>query len=243
MARTILIGDVHGCAAELESLLELIGVGAEDELVFVGDLVARGPDNKGVLGIVRQAKGRSVVGNHELRLLEARRARQQGRPGPKLSRAHEQALAEFDERDWQMLEALPPYLDLPAHAVRVVHGGVVPRRPIEEHDVHLLTHLRSIRSDGSPSSDRDGTRWAALYTEEPHIVFGHNATDGLQLYHCATGLDTGCVYGGSLTALVLEQNQRPASVSARPDQLVQVPARRCYYAPNSDRWLDDRPAP
>ena len=72
--RTVIVGDVHGCSAELETLLERIAFADGDRLVMVGDLVARGPDSSGVLAIVRSAKGRSALGNHEAKLLSWRRA-------------------------------------------------------------------------------------------------------------------------------------------------------------------------
>ncbi|MDQ2645633.1 MAG: metallophosphoesterase, partial [Myxococcota bacterium] len=75
---TILIGDVHGCAAELSELLERLGPRQGDQVVFVGDLVARGPDSPGVLRLIRELGGRAVRGNHEERLLAARAARRKG---------------------------------------------------------------------------------------------------------------------------------------------------------------------
>ena len=73
MGRTIVVGDVHGCSAELEDLLERIGFSSADRLVFVGDLVARGPDSRGVLALMRQLDATSVRGNHEGKLLAWRR--------------------------------------------------------------------------------------------------------------------------------------------------------------------------
>jgi hypothetical protein len=84
MGRTLIVGDVHGCAGELGSLLEALAPGADDQVLFVGDLVARGPDSRGVLALYRAVRGRSVLGNHEARLIEARRARIAGPGSPPL---------------------------------------------------------------------------------------------------------------------------------------------------------------
>ena len=225
MARTVIVGDVHGCARELEALLERVGLGDGDALVLVGDLVARGPDTRGVLALVRAYGGRAVLGNHEERLLLVRR---EGRGASKLSPSHQQVLNELSERDWAQLESLPRFLDLEEHGVRVVHAGVVPGVPIEEQDPWVLTHLRTI-DDGAPSARLGPPLWGELYAGPPHVVFGHNAVSGLQLHPWATGLDTGCVYGKRLTALVLPAGAKVPRVEDRPDALVSVRARHAYF--------------
>lgn len=231
MARTLIIGDVHGCARELEQLLALLGPTEDDRVLFVGDLIARGPDSRAVLSIVRQVRARCVVGNHELRLLEVRRARLRGETGPRLSPHHERLLHQLSESDWALIEAMPLYLDLPEHAARVVHAGMLPGVPLHRQDAWTLTHIRSVDGAGAPS-DRPGERpWGTLYEDPTHIVFGHDARRQLQLHPRATGIDTACVYGGSLTALVLPEHSAVPFPQQRRDLLVSVRAAQQYYAP------------
>jgi hypothetical protein len=228
VARTVIVGDVHGCRAELSRLLDRARFGGEDRLVLVGDLVARGPDSRGVLDLVAEIGARSVVGNHELKLLEAWRARQAGAPEPRLGRSHRELLRTLGSRHFEQMAAFPLHLDLPQHDVRVVHAGVVPGVPMEEQDGWVVTHMRTLLDDGSPSDQRGPTLWGEQYRDGPHVVFGHNAVDGLQLHPRATGLDSACVYGGRLTALVLEDGERVLDPGERHTQLVSVRALETY---------------
>jgi len=227
MARSIFIGDVHSCAGELAELLSAVAVTSDDRLFFVGDLLSRGPDPLGVLRLFRELRARSAVGNHEQRLLAARHARLRGEAGPKLGASHAAVVSVLDDDDWAILESFPLWIDVPEHNVRVVHAGVVPGVPFEKQDPWLLTHIRSIGADGRPS-EKWGTLWGSLYQDDPHIVFGHNARQSPQLHPHATGLDTACVYGGALSALVLPAGVAPPPPADRLDALVSVRARRAY---------------
>jgi hypothetical protein len=230
VSRTIIIGDVHGCAAELEQLLKVVGWTQRDRLVFVGDLIARGPDSVGVLNLYRASGAVAVMGNHEARMLRAREARAQGTRGPRLGPAHYRLLHQLSEADWSLIQSFPLHLDLPAHGVRIVHAGIVPRVPFEQQDPWTLMHIRSLTSDGQPSDRVGDAPWAAHYEQGPHIVFGHNSRLQLQMHRNATGLDTGCVYGGTLTAMVLEGEQRvPMEPEQRQQLLFSVRAHQRYY--------------
>jgi hypothetical protein len=235
MGRTLIVGDVHGCRAELEALLDGTKFTTGDQLVLVGDLVARGPDSLGVLDVARRVGALLVRGNHEEKLLcwhHEAVGRAHGGPEPRpLGRMHGEVASALRPIDWSMLSSAPLWLDLPEHGVRVVHAGVLPGVPIEEQRKKTLLRLRSVGVNGEGIATRDGGRpWGATYKGPPHVVFGHNAADLPQLHRWATGLDTGCVYGGRLTALVLSEGQRvPIDFAKRRKQLVSIPARRAYY--------------
>lgn len=226
MPRLIVIGDVHGCSAELDALLSRLAITQEDRVIFVGDLVAKGPNTRLVLQAVRRLGAEVTLGNHEKRLLDARAARREGRPLPRLEPTHERVLDELTDEDWAFIEAMPLWLDVDAQ-VRVVHAGIVPGIPMSEQSAQHLVTLRSISESGEPSS-KWGPPWGARYVGPPHIVFGHNARKDPQLHPDATGLDTGCVYGGALTALVIPQGSAPPEPRDRLDVLVAEPARRAY---------------
>jgi hypothetical protein len=230
----IVVGDVHGCAHELADLLDRIGPTSADSVVLVGDLVARGPAPRRVLDIVRDVRARAVRGNHEDRLLRWRALWKQkskpraGEDAIMNSRALARLAGRMRDEDWALLEGLPLWIDLPA--LRVVHAGLVPGIPIERQEQRHLLYMRGIDRQGRPTERRDdGEPWGKLYAGPPHVVFGHNARREPQLHPWATGIDTGCVYGGRLTALVLTHGQEMPPPAERRDVLVSVPAERAYY--------------
>jgi hypothetical protein len=230
MPRTIIIGDVHGCSVELEALLERVGVDYGDMLVFVGDVVSKGPDSLGALDVVRRTGAIMVRGNHEARLLAWKKSPNE----IVLGKAHREVVEKLREEDWTILEASVLHYDLPAHEARVVHAGVVPGVPIEKQTPENLVTIRSIDAHGQASDKATGPLWGELYKGPPHIVFGHNAVTGLQLHPWATGLDTGCVYGGRLAAIVLKEGEKiPKRASEREPLLVFEPARRVYVEAKS----------
>lgn len=209
MRRTIIVGDVHGCAQELEDLLDACGYEPADRLIFAGDLVARGPDSHRVVKLARKLGAQAVLGNHDAHVLKHHRGEQ---VGPH----HVEVAAALTKKDFEYLAALPLWLDVPRHGVRVVHAGLVPKVPIEDQRPEDLLNLRSLDVEGRPRRRADeGVPWASQWTGPELVVFGHDAMRGLQEYPRALGLDTGCVYGKRLTAVLF-----PGRV------LVSVPARQ-----------------
>ncbi len=235
MGRTVVVGDVHGCSAELRALLDRVAfVPDDDRLVFVGDLLARGPDTRGVLDLVRQTHAVVVRGNHEDRLLEWRRAMTARALGeaalpPPLGRLHAEVAHALREEDWALLDETPVTHLLEAHRTLVVHAGLVPGVSLEAQDPWMMMRIRSLGDRGEARDTGGATPWGARWVGPPHVVFGHAAALESQVHPWATGIDTGCVYGGYLTAMVLQEGEEPPPVAHRRDVLVSVPARRRYF--------------
>lgn len=198
------VGDVQGCARELEALLEEIRFDASrDELVSVGDLVNKGPDSLAVLRLWRGLGGRAVLGNHDVYALCAHSGRLPRRPSDTL-----QAL--FDAPDAQeLLDALRASpvllrLDDAGAGTWVVHAGLHPhwtdleataaRLDSARHDdawlqspeVSYAMRVRCCTAQGE-MSDHDGPPgecpppyrpWDAFYRGEARIVHGHWAWRG-----------------------------------------------------------------
>ncbi len=221
MTRTIFIGDVHGCLAELEEMLRILAPGRDERVVLVGDLVAKGPDSIGVLRLVQERGYLAVRGNHDQHLLRYWLPDESGRP---LKPLHRRIAEAMSEADWAFVRAMPYQLAFPELAMRAVHAGYLPGVPYDRQPEEVMITLRSITADGRASKRvDDGVPWARLWRGPEHVVFGHDAIRGLQREPFATGLDTGCVYGHALTALVMPERR-----------LVQVRAQREWCAPKGD---------
>jgi nitrite reductase/ring-hydroxylating ferredoxin subunit len=218
MGRTLVIGDVHGCTDELRELLRACDHQQGDDVVFVGDLVAKGPDSRGVLALFRDLDARGARGNHDERVLRHANAIDGGEVSPDRRGPHAEIARSLDARDWAVLRSLRLWWRLPAHDALVVHAGLVPWLPLERQDPKQLMNIRTLQADGSGSSRADaGPLWAESWKGPELVLFGHHAMRGLQRHPFAIGLDTGCVYGGALSACILPERE-----------IVSVPARRAY---------------
>ena len=216
--RTVIIGDVHGCIEELDLLLDKLALGSNDRLIFVGDLVNKGPATHTVLKRVRDLKADCVLGNHEIRLLRYRRGED-----PKTQRIKDIKTAlRLSEPDWKFLEAMPPWIELPEHNALVVHGGFLPGRPWREQGLEIITRIQTIDHHDQICKRMVAPHvryWADSWQGPEFVLYGH--TPRREVYHRkhSIGLDTGCVYGGHLSAFSL------------PDRvLTQVKAKQAYEA-------------
>jgi hypothetical protein len=256
MGRTIIVGDVHGCCDELLDLLSYVGFGRSDRLYFVGDLVVRGPKPRATLALVRKLGAHAVRGNHEDRLLRWRRSEalesfaKQRKASKKIAKmiAKRSSVAPPKKtigpltrktasalrgKDWALLESLPLWIDLPEHQVRIVHAGLIPGFAIDQQDPRVLMNVRSLSRVGpgwpiEANEERGHRSWAHTYEGPEHVVFGHNAMPEPEIARFATGIDTGAVYGGRLTAMVLREGELVPPPEQRASVLVSVPSRRAY---------------
>ncbi len=216
-----IIGDVHGCADELEMLLGMLGhevAWADGEatvtpakgrtVVFVGDLTDRGPRTPDVLRIVMALAERGaalcVEGNHDnkfLRWLNGANVK----TSHGLQASVDQMAGEdpaFHARVRKLLAGLPPYLWLDGGKLVVAHAGLK-----EDMIGREGGKVRSFALYGDTTGETDGygspvrLNWALEYRGESAIVYGHVAAPDVQAVNNTWCIDTGCCFGGALTAL------------------------------------------
>lgn len=236
-----IIGDVHGCADELQVLLHKLGYEARlfgtgegrrahvltppgRRAVFVGDLVDRGPASPDVLrlvmALVAEGHALAVPGNHDVKFVRWLQGRQ-----VKLTHGLDRTAEQFERETpaFQLhvrtfLEHLPIHLWLDGGRLAVAHAGLK-----EEMLGRDTDKIRSFCLYGETSGEQDEFglpvryHWAAEYNGKTAIVYGHTPVPQADWVNNTLCIDTGCCFGGFLTALRWPERE-----------IVSVPARRAY---------------
>ena len=213
--RVIAIGDVHGCIDELQDLLRECDYQPGDLVVFLGDLVCKGPDSISVIQMAREIGAIGVRGNHDFEVVRWHQAIKSGVDPPVVGSEHFHIATCLTKADMKWLYSLPWYLSSKELGCLFVHAGFVSGIRLAKQNPRLMMNMRSILPDGTVTSKFfSNWPWARLWDGPQTVLFGHDADRGLQSYEHAIGLDTGCVYGGRLTACILPE-KRLVSVSAK----------------------------
>jgi len=216
--RIIAIGDVHGCSEELHDLLTKLDITEEDQLVFLGDLVNRGPDSRGVLDCVHKIRNATfLLGNHELRLLNFHKTGDRSILKPYDYRT----LACLKEGDWEFFRRMVPTYYVKEYETVFVHAGFLPGIPWNEQPLDVILNIQLVTPEGKikkRSKGLDLPLWSDLWQGPPFVVYGHTPVKNeVERGTWSLGIDTACVDGGSLTAYILPSKE-----------IVSVPAHEAY---------------
>ncbi|MDH6606739.1 protein phosphatase [Streptomyces sp. SAI-208] len=227
-----IVGDIHGCASELESLLGKLGYvdGVHPEgrtAVFVGDLVDRGPDSPGVLrrvmSMVKSGNALCVPGNHENkygRHLKGRKVQHTHGLAETIEQM-ESVSDEFRAEVREFIDGLVSHYVLDGGRLVVCHAGLP-----EKYHGRTSGRVRShaLYGDTTGETDEFGLPvrypWAEDYRGRAAVVYGHTPVPEATWLNNTICLDTGAVFGGKLTALRWPERE-----------LVDVPAERVWYEP------------
>lgn len=247
--RTIVVGDVHGCLSELQTMVAKVDYQrGKDRLILAGDLVDRGIDSAGVVRYAMEIGAEAVCGNHDNKLLRRSKhlARQRNNPAyvnpMRASEDQEATLERLGEAELAWLNSLPYHIMLDEFNAVVCHAGIVPGVPLMRQRDEAFMMVRYVDRDNGkmrhmimpgylqpPNTDY----WADKFEGGFDVIFGHNVvglqepkvwvnSNGGRCY----GIDTGCVFGGRMTALVMHER-------GKPYEFVQVEAQEEYVAPVS----------
>ena len=242
-----IIGDVHGCGDELEELLATLGYARDEasvwrhpagrKAIFVGDLVDRGPRIPDVLrivmGMVEAETALAVPGNHDVKLLRKLRGSDvQITHGLQDSLAQLEAEApEFRARVAEFIDSLVSHYVLDDGKLVVAHAGMK-----ESMQGRGSGKVRDFALYGETTGETDDFglpvryNWAAEYRGPAMVVYGHTPVPEPEWLNRTINIDTGCVFGGRLTALRYPERD-----------LVSVAAHATYAEP-ARPFLAERPA-
>ncbi|GGT97663.1 polynucleotide kinase-phosphatase [Streptomyces lateritius] len=227
-----IIGDVHGCRSELETLLAKLGYadGHHPEgrtAVFVGDLVDRGPDSPGVLrrvmGMVAAGDALCVPGNHENKLgrwLKGRKVQETHGLAETIEQLGRES-EEFRAEVGAFIDGLVSHYILDEGKLVVCHAGLP-----EKYHGRTSGRVRShaLYGDTTGETDEFGLPvrypWAEEYRGRAAVVYGHTPVPNTSWINNTICLDTGAVFGGKMTALRWPERE-----------LVDVPAEKVWYEP------------
>ncbi|KAL5003592.1 Metallo-dependent phosphatase-like protein [Aspergillus recurvatus] len=254
--RLVVVGDVHGCKEELEKLLDKVSFHEDrDHLILTGDLIEKGPDSLGVVDLARQYNASCVRGNHEDRVLVLRHDMLESNitddswdiahPESAKSRKLARQLS-VEQADW--LDACPVILNVGQITnmgqVVVVHGGLIPGVDLDRQDPYSVMNMKTVDLPTHvPSSSLEkGVKWTKLYNRHQTlaleskngvmtVIYGHDSKSGLSIKEYTKGLDSGCVKGGKLTAMVISDGGK--------QEIVQV---KCStnYVKDKEKGKDDK---
>ena len=236
-----IIGDIHGCFDELYDLLLKLGYEISEnndgrfdvkapegrKAFFVGDLIDRGPANVKVLRLamdmVASDTAICVPGNHENKLLRYLNGK-----NVKLNHGLEETVTEIEKQPEEFKKELSQFIDkLISHFVLddgklvVAHAGMK-----EEFQGRGSGAVRSFALYGETTGETDEYglpiryNWAKDYRGKPLVVYGHTPVPEAEFFNNTICIDTGCVFGGKLTALRYPERE-----------LISVNAKKEYYEP------------
>lgn len=214
MKRSIFIGDVHGCYDEMMKMLEQVRyTPGNDTVYFTGDLINKGPCSVKVIREILANGFQCVMGNHEARLLQLVQTPQN------LWTEKEKRMADVLEDPFLIagiVKKWPLWIDTPS--ALLVHAGLEPgKQKLEEMDANVILSVRTWDGKGENLNSPNDPAWFECTKWPKLVIFGHWAAKGLVDVPGFRGLDSGCVYGKSLSAYSPEEGR-----------LYTVPAAKVY---------------
>lgn len=213
MPSLIVYGDIHGCYRSLKSLRKEINPKKTDIEVCVGDIITKGKDSIKVLDYLMKKNIKSVLGNHEDKLL--RYLKNPKKKNPIILNDNEQEIVEnLTKEHIEYLQKMPHFIK--HKKITILHGGVLNSFDLDDlskKEMQQVLCLRYIDANSqfiSNGKENDKSIfWADKYDgNQGLIVYGHRRSKEIRVSPYALGIDTGCVDGNKLSAVVFEKSKR-----------------------------------
>jgi len=235
MNRVIVYGDLHGCLEEFKLLREKLDLKEGDKEIVIGDILDRGLYSNKLLRYIRKHRIASVLGNHEYKYIRYKKYEylfeQIGKKNPiSLTNEQKKIYAELSDNDFTYLNSLPFFIKI--DNLTLLHAGITNQINLQntkKREIEKILWIRTLDQNQKILSLNDTNKTAKLWSEfyngnQGTVVYGHNVFDEVKINDYSFGIDTGCVYGHKLTALLINDTKNPKQTYA----IIQQKALKTY---------------
>jgi len=220
MSKTIIYGDLHGCLDEFKLLRAKINLSKEDKEIIIGDILDRGPSSNKLLKYIQENNILSILGNHEYKYIRYKKHYdtfiKTGKKIPmKLDNDKLKIFNNISEDEWTYLLSLPFYMKI--DNLTLVHAGITNKIVLdsaEKRDLEKILWIRTLDKNQKTLSLSDDNPTAKFWSEyydgnQGIIVYGHQPFDNIKIDKYSIGIDTGCVFGNKLSAIIINDTKKP----------------------------------
>ena len=218
--KTIIYGDIHGCLEEFKKLRVKVNLSSKDKEIIIGDILDKGSSSNELLTYIREQNIASILGNHEYKYLKYKKHQDNfiktSKKNPMTLDVNElNIFNNLSLEDFEYLESLPYFIKI--NNLTLVHAGLTNKIDLDtakKKDLEKTLWIRTLDEKQRPLSLSDDNQTAKFWSEyyngnQGIVVYGHQPFDEVKIDTYSFGIDTGCVYGNKLTALIISNTQNP----------------------------------
>lgn len=220
MQKIIIYGDLHGCLEDFQELRNKICPTSDDKEIVIGDILDRGPHSNELLKYVRENNISSILGNHEYKYLRYKKHQDNyiktSKKNPMtLSDKKLEIFNKLTAEDFEYLKSLPFFMKI--DNLTLIHAGLTNQIDLDtakRKELEKVLWIRTLDENQKTLSLSDDNPSAKFWSEyyngnQGTIVYGHEPFSEVKIDTYSFGIDTGCVYGNKLTALVINNTNNP----------------------------------
>ena len=221
----VIYGDIHGCLEELEEIRKLIPKNSFE--ISVGDILDKGPYPVEALRYAKKNKIFTIMGNHEYKHIRKYWGR-----NVKLDEDQQKVYPKLKQEDFEFIESMPFFLKL--NHLTILHAGITNWIRLNNPPLNIMTLLLFLRDVDENDkflplnhNNPNAKFWADVYNgHEGFVAYGHSPFREIKKNKFSAGIDTGCVYGNKLSALIIKDTLNPQNY-----EIIQVDAKKQYSKP------------
>ena len=216
----VIYGDLHGCLDEFKALRTKVNPSNNDKEIVIGDILDKGPFSNELLTYIQKNNISSILGNHEYKYLRYKKHQdsflETGKKIPMQLEPEEiEIFNTLTAKDFEYLDTLPFFIKI--DNLTLVHAGLTNKIDLDTSNIKDLKKTLWIRTlDNnektlSLSDDYPAAKyWSQYYDgKQGIVVYGHQPFNEVKVDTYSFGIDTGCVYGNKLTALIIYNTKNP----------------------------------